>query len=183
MRYCCPSHFLLGPSKYSSFSVLLIICRLLIFDTPVINMITDGNYSGGNWGFSQFAMYVTMRISSCIIFKRKIFNCDLQKVTFQKAREHSVKTARLPIQEYMVRRQNGKNYHSEILTINQGTARTGHAWHVVLALVLLCIAFKYEWPLKQFPLWLLLGFYRMPLWHVFQPLRGVLHFLPNSQLC
>nr|KAF6332261.1 tRNA methyltransferase 10B [Pipistrellus kuhlii] len=42
-----------------------------------------------------------------------------KKVTFQKAREHSVKTARLPIQEYMVRRQNGKNYHSEILAINQ----------------------------------------------------------------
>lgn len=42
-----------------------------------------------------------------------------KKVTLQKAREHSVKTARLPIQEYMVRRQNGKNYHSEILTINQ----------------------------------------------------------------
>ncbi|XP_032716515.1 tRNA methyltransferase 10 homolog B isoform X1 [Lontra canadensis] len=42
-----------------------------------------------------------------------------KKVTFQKAREHSVKTARLPIQEYMVRHQNGKNYHSEILAINQ----------------------------------------------------------------
>ncbi|XP_037347693.1 tRNA methyltransferase 10 homolog B [Talpa occidentalis] len=42
-----------------------------------------------------------------------------KKVTFQKALEHSVKTARLPIQEYMVRRQNGKNYHSEILAINQ----------------------------------------------------------------
>uniref|UniRef100_F6V616 tRNA methyltransferase 10 homolog B n=1 Tax=Equus caballus TaxID=9796 RepID=F6V616_HORSE len=42
-----------------------------------------------------------------------------KKVTFQKAREHSVKTARLPIQEYMVRCQNGKNYHSEILAINQ----------------------------------------------------------------
>ncbi|XP_007456072.1 PREDICTED: tRNA methyltransferase 10 homolog B isoform X1 [Lipotes vexillifer] len=42
-----------------------------------------------------------------------------KKVTFQKAQEHSVKTARLPIQEYMVRRQNGKNYHSEILAINQ----------------------------------------------------------------
>ncbi|XP_045878352.1 tRNA methyltransferase 10 homolog B isoform X3 [Meles meles] len=41
------------------------------------------------------------------------------KVTFQKAREHSIKTARLPIQEYMVRHQNGKNYHSEILAINQ----------------------------------------------------------------
>ncbi|MXQ89502.1 hypothetical protein E5288_WYG000930 [Bos mutus] len=42
-----------------------------------------------------------------------------KKVTFQKAQEHSVKTARLPIQEYMVKCQNGKNYHSEILTINQ----------------------------------------------------------------
>ncbi|XP_054979968.1 tRNA methyltransferase 10 homolog B isoform X2 [Sorex araneus] len=41
------------------------------------------------------------------------------KVTFQKAQEHSVKTARLPIQEYMVRCQNEKNYHSEILAINQ----------------------------------------------------------------
>ncbi|OWK01234.1 TRMT10B [Cervus elaphus hippelaphus] len=45
--------------------------------------------------------------------------CDLQKVTLQKAQEHYVKTARLPIQEYMVKCQNGKNYHSEILTINQ----------------------------------------------------------------
>ncbi|XP_023571812.1 tRNA methyltransferase 10 homolog B [Octodon degus] len=42
-----------------------------------------------------------------------------KKVTLQKAQEHSVKTARLPIQEYMVRRQNEKNYHSEILSINQ----------------------------------------------------------------
>ncbi|XP_025214939.1 tRNA methyltransferase 10 homolog B isoform X3 [Theropithecus gelada] len=44
-----------------------------------------------------------------------------KKVTFQKAWEYSVKTARLPIQEYMVRNQNGKNYHSEILAINQET--------------------------------------------------------------
>ncbi|XP_045738667.1 tRNA methyltransferase 10 homolog B isoform X2 [Mirounga angustirostris] len=42
-----------------------------------------------------------------------------KKVTFQKAQEHSVNTARLPIQEYMVRCQNEKNYHSEILAINQ----------------------------------------------------------------
>ncbi|XP_003407899.1 tRNA methyltransferase 10 homolog B [Loxodonta africana] len=42
-----------------------------------------------------------------------------KKVTFQKAREHSVQTARLPIQEYMIRRQNGRNYHSEILALNQ----------------------------------------------------------------
>lgn len=58
-------------------------------------------------------------------YKKNI--CDLQKVTFQKAQEHSVKTARLPIQEYMIRRQNGKNYHSEILAINQGTAHMAHA--------------------------------------------------------
>ncbi|XP_011794844.1 PREDICTED: tRNA methyltransferase 10 homolog B isoform X3 [Colobus angolensis palliatus] len=44
-----------------------------------------------------------------------------KKVTFQKAWEYSVKTARLPIQEHMVRNQNGKNYHSEILAINQET--------------------------------------------------------------
>ncbi|XP_065763846.1 tRNA methyltransferase 10 homolog B isoform X1 [Muntiacus reevesi] len=42
-----------------------------------------------------------------------------KKVTLHKAQEHSVKTARLPIQEYMVKCQNGKNYHSAILTINQ----------------------------------------------------------------
>uniref|UniRef100_UPI0016599CBA tRNA methyltransferase 10 homolog B-like n=1 Tax=Halichoerus grypus TaxID=9711 RepID=UPI0016599CBA len=42
-----------------------------------------------------------------------------KKVTFQKAREHSVNTAHLPIQEHMVRCQNEKNYHSEILAINQ----------------------------------------------------------------
>ncbi|XP_037599638.1 tRNA methyltransferase 10 homolog B isoform X3 [Cebus imitator] len=47
-----------------------------------------------------------------------------KKVTFQKAREYCVKTARLPIQEYMVRNHNGKNYHSEILAINQET----HNW-------------------------------------------------------
>lgn len=58
-------------------------------------------------------------------YKKNI--CDLQKVTFQKAQEHSVKTARLPIQEYMIRCQNGKNYHSEILAINQGTAHMAHA--------------------------------------------------------
>lgn len=57
----------------------------------------------------------------CVIFIRKF---DLQKVTFQKAREYSVRTARLPIQEYMIRRQNEKNYHSEILAINQGTAHS-----------------------------------------------------------
>ncbi|XP_041523786.1 tRNA methyltransferase 10 homolog B isoform X2 [Microtus oregoni] len=56
-----------------------------------------------------------------------------KKVTFQKAREHSVKTARLPIQEYMVRRQNEKNYHSEILAINQvfdilSTYFETHSW-------------------------------------------------------
>ncbi|KAL6050913.1 hypothetical protein STEG23_019430 [Scotinomys teguina] len=56
-----------------------------------------------------------------------------KKVTLQKAREYSVKTARLPIQEFMVRRQNEKNYHSEILAINQvfdvlSTYFETHSW-------------------------------------------------------
>ncbi|XP_037058477.1 tRNA methyltransferase 10 homolog B isoform X3 [Peromyscus leucopus] len=56
-----------------------------------------------------------------------------KKVTFQKARDCSVKTARLPIQEYMVRRQNEKNYHSEVLAINQvfdilSTYFETHSW-------------------------------------------------------
>ncbi|XP_036034913.1 tRNA methyltransferase 10 homolog B isoform X1 [Onychomys torridus] len=56
-----------------------------------------------------------------------------KKLTFQKARDYSVKTARLPIQEYMVRRQNEKNYHSEVLAINQvfdilSTYFETHSW-------------------------------------------------------
>lgn len=56
-----------------------------------------------------------------------------KKVTFQKAQEHSVKTARLPIQEYMVKCHSGKNYHSEILAINQvfdilSTYFETHSW-------------------------------------------------------
>ncbi|EMP27427.1 RNA (guanine-9-)-methyltransferase domain-containing protein 3, partial [Chelonia mydas] len=41
------------------------------------------------------------------------------KLTLQKAQEHSLQTARLPIAEYMVRNTNAKNYHSETLAINQ----------------------------------------------------------------
>ncbi|XP_072452849.1 tRNA methyltransferase 10 homolog B isoform X2 [Notamacropus eugenii] len=43
----------------------------------------------------------------------------IQKLTLQKAHENSIQTARLPIQEYMVKNANAKNYHSEILAINQ----------------------------------------------------------------
>uniref|UniRef100_A0A7N4Q0H0 tRNA methyltransferase 10 homolog B n=2 Tax=Sarcophilus harrisii TaxID=9305 RepID=A0A7N4Q0H0_SARHA len=42
-----------------------------------------------------------------------------KKLTYQKAQENSIQTARLPIQEYMVKNANAKNYHSEILAINQ----------------------------------------------------------------
>ncbi|XP_072452854.1 tRNA methyltransferase 10 homolog B isoform X4 [Notamacropus eugenii] len=42
-----------------------------------------------------------------------------KKLTLQKAHENSIQTARLPIQEYMVKNANAKNYHSEILAINQ----------------------------------------------------------------
>ncbi|KAM9137719.1 tRNA methyltransferase 10 homolog B isoform 1-T1 [Pangshura tecta] len=42
-----------------------------------------------------------------------------KKLTLQKAQEHSLQTARLPIAEYMVKNANAKNYHSETLAINQ----------------------------------------------------------------
>ncbi|KAM9330655.1 tRNA methyltransferase 10 homolog B [Gastrophryne carolinensis] len=42
-----------------------------------------------------------------------------KKVTYHKAKENGLQTARLPIQEYMVKNNNLKNFHSEILAINQ----------------------------------------------------------------
>ncbi|KAM4053211.1 tRNA methyltransferase 10 homolog B isoform 1-T3 [Anomaloglossus baeobatrachus] len=42
-----------------------------------------------------------------------------KKVTYQKAKDNGLQTARLPIQEYMVKKDNVKNYHCEILAINQ----------------------------------------------------------------
>ncbi|KAF7241151.1 hypothetical protein EYD10_12243 [Varanus komodoensis] len=42
-----------------------------------------------------------------------------KRLTFQIAREKQVQTARLPIQEYMVKNVNAKNYHSTTLAINQ----------------------------------------------------------------
>lgn len=42
-----------------------------------------------------------------------------KKVTYQKAKDNGLQTARLPIQEYMVKKDNVKNFHSEILAINQ----------------------------------------------------------------
>ncbi|XP_043915433.1 tRNA methyltransferase 10 homolog B [Protopterus annectens] len=42
-----------------------------------------------------------------------------KKLTYTQAQENSVQTARLPIREYMVKKVNLKNYHSEILAVNQ----------------------------------------------------------------
>nr|DBA28200.1 TPA: hypothetical protein GDO54_008597 [Pyxicephalus adspersus] len=42
-----------------------------------------------------------------------------KKVTYHKAKENGLQTARLPIQEYRVKKENEKNFHSEILAINQ----------------------------------------------------------------
>ena len=41
-------------------------------------------------------------------------------MTYSRALEAGVRTARLPIEEHMVRQPNGKNFHSKILAINQG---------------------------------------------------------------
>lgn len=42
-----------------------------------------------------------------------------KKLSFSRARELSVHTARLPIDEYMVKKNNVKNFHSKILAVNQ----------------------------------------------------------------
>ncbi|XP_039997572.1 tRNA methyltransferase 10 homolog B [Xiphias gladius] len=42
-----------------------------------------------------------------------------KKLSFLRARELSVHTARLPIDEYMVKKDNAKNFHSKILAVNQ----------------------------------------------------------------
>ncbi|XP_066473022.1 tRNA methyltransferase 10 homolog B [Tiliqua scincoides] len=42
-----------------------------------------------------------------------------KRLTFQRAQEQHLQTARLPIQEYMVKNINAKNYHSTTLAINQ----------------------------------------------------------------
>ncbi|KAE8279187.1 tRNA methyltransferase 10-like protein B [Larimichthys crocea] len=42
-----------------------------------------------------------------------------KKLSFSRARELSVHTARLPIDEYMVKKDNAKNFHSKILAVNQ----------------------------------------------------------------
>ncbi|KAK2899909.1 tRNA methyltransferase 10 homolog B isoform X2 [Channa argus] len=42
-----------------------------------------------------------------------------KKLSFSRARELSIHTARLPIDEYMVKKSNAKNFHSKILAVNQ----------------------------------------------------------------
>ncbi|KAG2466632.1 TM10B methyltransferase, partial [Polypterus senegalus] len=42
-----------------------------------------------------------------------------KSLTYQKAQEYQLCTARLPVEEYMVKKENAKNFHSQILAINQ----------------------------------------------------------------
>ncbi|NXP58089.1 TM10B methyltransferase, partial [Chloropsis cyanopogon] len=42
-----------------------------------------------------------------------------KQLTLRRARAQRLRTARLPIREYMVRAPNARNYHSETLAINQ----------------------------------------------------------------
>ncbi|XP_056225979.1 tRNA methyltransferase 10 homolog B isoform X1 [Seriola aureovittata] len=42
-----------------------------------------------------------------------------KKLSFSRAGELSVRTARLPIDEFMVKKNNAKNFHSKILAVNQ----------------------------------------------------------------
>ncbi|XP_057199539.1 tRNA methyltransferase 10 homolog B-like isoform X2 [Triplophysa rosa] len=42
-----------------------------------------------------------------------------KKISYKRAKELGVHTVRLPIDEYMVKKSNPKNFHSKILAINQ----------------------------------------------------------------
>ncbi|XP_028661682.1 tRNA methyltransferase 10 homolog B [Erpetoichthys calabaricus] len=42
-----------------------------------------------------------------------------KSLTYEKAQEYQLCTARLPVEEYMVKKENAKNFHSQILAINQ----------------------------------------------------------------
>ncbi|XP_029932867.1 tRNA methyltransferase 10 homolog B isoform X2 [Myripristis murdjan] len=44
---------------------------------------------------------------------------SIQKISYLRASELSVQMARLPIDEYMVKKNNPKNFHSKILAVNQ----------------------------------------------------------------
>ncbi|KAM6949111.1 tRNA methyltransferase 10 homolog B isoform 2-T2 [Aplochiton taeniatus] len=44
---------------------------------------------------------------------------SIQKISYQRARECNVRTARLPVEECMIKKDNPKNFHSKILAINQ----------------------------------------------------------------
>ena len=59
-------------------------------------------------------------ISMITLSFKPFFIFPLQKLSLCRAGELSVRTLRLPIDEYMVKKNNVKNFHSKILAINQG---------------------------------------------------------------
>lgn len=73
-------------------------------------------------------------INACVICN--IFSA-LQKLSFSRARDLSVQTARLPIDEYMVKKTNAKNFHSKILAVNQGECSFNYIFVTVLYLLLM----------------------------------------------
>lgn len=56
----------------------------------------------------------------CWVLYLLLYSPPLQKLSFTRARELRVCTARLPVDEYMVKKDNAKNFHSKILAVNQG---------------------------------------------------------------
>ncbi|XP_064415088.1 tRNA methyltransferase 10 homolog B [Latimeria chalumnae] len=68
---------------------------------------------------SQYALEV-IDLAKVYVLGGLVDESVQKKLTFQQARANRLQTARLPIQEYMVKTKGStKNYHSQILSINQ----------------------------------------------------------------
>lgn len=118
----------------------------------------------GNSGASCYFSYSFYQLITCVIYLLQYYNpaClhwvnayqsgyykktgylllivfPLQKLSFSRARELSIFTARLPIDEYMVKKNNSKNFHSKILAVNQGEQWLASARELNIFFYLLCL--------------------------------------------
>ncbi|XP_077201647.1 tRNA methyltransferase 10 homolog B isoform X2 [Paroedura picta] len=71
-----------------------------------------------NDGFSNYILWRKSSHTKCMSSVGWLMKA-FKRLTFQNAQEQHLQMARLPIQEYMVKKVNAKNYHSTTLAINQ----------------------------------------------------------------
>uniref|UniRef100_A0A8C4TNJ5 tRNA (guanine(9)-N(1))-methyltransferase n=1 Tax=Erpetoichthys calabaricus TaxID=27687 RepID=A0A8C4TNJ5_ERPCA len=74
-----------------------------------------------NDGFLNYVVSATsVKLLVYVYILGGLVDESVQKsLTYEKAQEYQLCTARLPVEEYMVKKENAKNFHSQILAINQ----------------------------------------------------------------